>query len=206
MKKTLLISLMALIVFLPLTAESPDKKAPKETPKTALKTALIIIDVQDFYFPGGGYDLVNPEPAAKNAALLLKHFRQNKQLVVHVRHNAKTNANIHKLVQPLKTEKVISKNEVSCFKNTDLLDYLQKNKIKRLIICGMQTHMCVEAAVRAGSDHGFKCILIHDACATRDLKFQNKTVKAADVHNSTLSTLNRSYSKVIDTKAFLKEL
>jgi nicotinamidase-related amidase len=169
------------------------------------KTALLIIDVQDFYFPGGALPLVNPEAASLNAKRLLEKFRASKQLVVHVRHNAKTGSGIHLNVRPIEGEKVISKDSVNSFKGTDLLAYLNEHGVKRLVICGMQTHMCVEGAVRAASDLGFECILIHDACATRDLKFQDKTVKAEDVHNSTLSTLSGNYAKVIDTETFLKE-
>ena len=68
----------------------------------------------------------------------------------------------------------------------------------------MQTHMCVEAATRAASDYGFKCILIHDACTTKDLKFGDKTIKSEDVHYSTLSTL-KNYSLVESTKEYLKK-
>jgi nicotinamidase-related amidase len=106
-------------------------------------------------------------------------------------------------VKPLLTEKIISKDAVNCFVRTDLPDYLKINKIDTLVICGMQTHMCVEAATRAASDYGFNCILIHDACATKDLKFGEKIIKAEEVHNSTLSTL-KNYAKVMSTEEFLK--
>jgi nicotinamidase-related amidase len=58
------------------------------------------------------------------------------------------------------------------------------------------------AATRAASDYGFKCILIHDACATKDLKFGEKTIKAEDVHYSTLSTL-KSYVQIKSTEEYL---
>jgi nicotinamidase-related amidase len=64
--------------------------------------------------------------------------------------------------------------------------------------------MCVEAATRAASDYGFKCILIHDACATKDLKFGEKTIKAEDVHYSTLITL-KNYAEVISTDEYLNQ-
>ncbi len=168
------------------------------------KTALLLIDIQAFYFPGGKAELVSPELASKNAKLLLADFRKKNSLVIHVRHNSKSQAEIHKDVTPLKNEKVISKNEVNSFKGTDLLSYLQTNKIDTLVIAGMQTHMCVEAAVRAAYDFDFKVILVHDACATKDLKFENKTVKAEDVHNATLSTL-KAYAKIMDTKSYLNQ-
>ena len=163
------------------------------------KKALLIIDIQDFYFPGGKSALVEPEKAAANAALLLDNFRNKKQLVIHVRHNSEPGGKINDLVKPLPSEKIVSKDAVNCFVKTDLLDFLKTNKIDTLVICGMQTHMCVEAATRAASDYGFKCILIHDACATKDLKFGEKTIKAEDVHYSTLSTL-KNYALVESTK------
>ena len=169
------------------------------------KTALLIIDVQDFYFPGGALPLINPVPASLNAKKLLEKFRSEKQMVIHVRHNAKAGADIHQNVKPLPGEKVISKDYANSFKETDLLEYLHKHQVKHLVICGMQTHMCVEAATRAASDLGFKCILVHDACATRALKFKEKEISAQDVHASTLSSLSRTYAKVIDTKTFLEK-
>jgi nicotinamidase-related amidase len=167
------------------------------------KTALLIIDVQDFYFPGGGVPLVNPEPASLNAQKILKKFREKNLIVIHVRHNAKSGAGIHANVKPVNGEKVISKDYANSFKDTDLLEYLTEHQVKRLVIMGMQTHMCVEAATRAASDLGFECILVHDACATRALKFKDKVISAEDVHYSTLSTLSRTYAKVMDTKTFL---
>lgn len=167
--------------------------------------ALLLIDIQDFYFPGGRSELVEPEKAAKNAALLLAEFRTKGLPVIHVRHNSEPGGNINKYVEPMAGEKVISKNTVNCFVGTDLFEFLTKNQIKTLVICGMQTHMCVEAATRAAADSGFTCILIHDACATKDLKFDDKIIKAEDVHNSTLSTL-RNYGKVVSTADFLKSI
>jgi nicotinamidase-related amidase len=168
------------------------------------KKALLIIDIQDFYFPGGKSALAEPEKAAANAALLLADFREKNLTVIFVRHNYEPGGKINDLVKPLPAEKIISKDEVNCFLHTDLSDYLKTNNIDTLVICGMQTHMCVEAATRAASDLGFKCILIQDACATKDLKFGDKTIKAEDVHYSTLSTL-KSYALVESTKEYLKK-
>ena len=166
------------------------------------KNVLLLIDIQDFYFPGGKAALAEPEKAAANAALLLEHFRNSKQEVIHVRHNSEPGGQIHKMVDPLSSEKVFSKNEVNCFKGTGLHEYIKGINADTLVICGMQTHMCVEAAVRAGSDFGYKIILVHDACATRDLIFEDKTILARDVHLSTLATL-RSYAQIRSTKEYL---
>lgn len=169
------------------------------------RTALVIIDVQMFYFPGGALPLVHPEAAAANAARLLERFRQRGDLVIHVRHNARTGTDIYSAVAPRQGEKIISKDDANAFKGTDLLEYLRAEGVTRLVICGMQTHMCVEAATRAAHDYGFQCEVVSDACATRDLTWKDRTVSAADVQASTLASLDRIYATVTDTATFLAD-
>jgi nicotinamidase-related amidase len=174
-------------------AESEDDSAP----------ALLIIDVQEFYFPGGAVPLTNPQAASLNIKRLLEKWRDAEHLVIHIGHNAGQGAAFHPDVKPMPGEKVIFKDEVSAFKGTELSPYLQEQGVGELLICGMQTHMCVEAAVRAAADLGFTCILVHDACATRNLNFADCEISAQDVHASTLSTLNRVYAEVVDTETVL---
>jgi nicotinamidase-related amidase len=166
----------------------------------SLKTALLIVDIQNFYFPGDDKPgLVNAEGASLKAKELLQIFRDKNQLVVHVRHKSNNRGEIHKNVEPVSNEKIITKEEVNCFLKTDLLVYLRSNNINRLIIIGMQTQMCLEAAVRAGHDFGFECIVVQDACATRDVKFGEKTVKADEVQTCILATItDGGYGKVVD--------
>jgi nicotinamidase-related amidase len=178
---------------------------PVSAAEEAADIALLLIDIQNFYFPGGRSELRDPEAASSKAQKLLLKFREKNGLVVHIRHNAETGGEIHKNVYPKEGEKVVSKNHVNCFKDTDLLEYLRKHRIKKLVICGMMTHMCVEAAVRAAHDYDFDITLIHDACATRALTFGDTEVSAADVHLSTLSSLNRYYARVLNTETFLKD-
>lgn len=166
-------------------------------------TALLLIDIQDFYFPGGNSALVEPEAAAKKAALLLTDFRAKNQLIVHIRHDYEPGGNINSLVLPLKNEKVITKKEVNSFKDTDLLAYLNEYNIDTLMLAGMQTHMCLEAATRAAHDYGFVCIVVQDACATKDLSYNGISISAKEVHFSTLATL-RSYAKIMDASDYLK--
>ena len=189
-----LFSTVALILLVAVSQAIPDTS----------RVALLIIDIQDFYFPGGKSELVNPIPAAQNASKILEHFRNSQQLVVHVGHNSTEGQDFYSLVKPAEGEMVFMKNSVNAFVDTGLLEYLQGQQISKLVICGMQTQMCVEAAVRAAADYGFRVTLIHDACATRDLKWENETIPARLVHLSTLATL-KSYGKVVSTKEFLGE-
>lgn len=171
----------------------------------AQKTALLIIDVQEFYFPGGRMQLENPELAGLNAGLLLDHFRKRGMPVYHVRHNFEPGGDIHPYVKPAGDERVISKDQVNAFLGTGLDEIMLQDSIEQLVICGMQTHMCVEAAVRAAHDLGFVCLLASDACATRALQFEEHIISAKNVHYSTLNTLQGSYARVLTTDAILRE-
>jgi nicotinamidase-related amidase len=169
------------------------------------KTALLIVDVQEFYFPGGRMQLENPELAGMNAGLLLDHFRKCEMLVYHVRHNFEPGGNIHPFVKPIGNEPVISKDQVNAFAGTGLLEMMRSDSVEQLVICGMQTHMCVEAAVRAAHDYGFTCLLVSDACATKSLQYEEYIIPAKNVHYSTLSTLQGSYARVVSTNAIIEE-
>jgi nicotinamidase-related amidase len=172
--------------------------------ETLKDTALLIIDIQDFYFPGGDAELVNPEQASQNASKILDYFRAYSQPVIHIRHNYEPGGDIHRNVRPKSGELVISKDHANGFRETDLFVYLASHNIGTLVITGMQTHMCVEATTRAAADYGFSCIVISDACATRDLQYEEKIINAEDVHLSTLITLKGSYAKIMNTKEFLE--
>jgi len=168
----------------------------------APKTALLIIDIQNFYFAGGSSELVNPVPASLNAKKLLEYSRQSGQLVIHIKHGDGKGAEIHPNVAPAEGEKVIVKNEVNSFLKTDLLDFLKKNQVKKLVLCGMQTNMCLEAATRAASDLGFDCVVVHDACAAKNQVFNGHTVNAEDVHAAALATL-KAYASIVSTEVYL---
>jgi nicotinamidase-related amidase len=171
---------------------------------SAQSTALLIIDVQEFYFPGGKMALENPEAAGMNAGLILERFREKGLMVIHVKHEFEPGGAIHEYVKPKEDELVISKNQVNAFLGTELLLTLEENKIEKLIICGMQTQMCVEAAVRAAHDFGYKCMIVEDACASRPLQYKDKIIPASSVHNATLSTLKGSYATILTTGELLK--
>lgn len=169
-------------------------------------TALLMIDIQEFYFPGGALPLENPERASDKASELLKHFRAHGGVVIHVGHEAPRQVGFHADVAPRSGETVIMKSEVNAFKHTDLAERLRALEVKQLVICGMQTHMCVEAAVRAAADLGYPCLLIEDACTTRDLTYGDRLVKAADVHAATLATLKDTYARVMTIHEYLHPL
>ena len=167
--------------------------------------ALLVIDVQDFYFPGGRSELVEPEKAAEKAAVAIREAREAGNPVIFIQHKSASGMEINKLITPRPGEQIFVKEEVNSFMGTGLKEYLDSLQVDTLVICGMQTQMCVEAAVRAAHDFGFGVILLHDACATRNLKFGDREVAAADVHASTLATL-KSYGTVLSVSEWIEKV
>jgi len=169
-------------------------------------TALLIIDVQQFYFPNGQLPLNHPKQTSLKIKRVLEVFRENQMEVIHIKHKIQKNSEIHQNVVPRKSEKVITKTEANSFNGTNLNEYLQKKNINSLVITGMQTHMCVEAATRAAYDLGYKCFLISDGCTTKDLNFNGQAIKAQDVHLSTLSTIENSYGTVLEATELIEKI
>lgn len=208
--KSLLTLCMALLSLVSINAQQKRKME---------NTALLIIDVQNDYFPGGKMTLEGAEKAGKNVQEVLEYFRKNNLPVIHIRH-VSTNegatfflpgtsgAEIHSLVSPLAEEKVIEKHFPNSFRETDLIKYLQSKNIKNLVITGMMTDVCVESTTRASFDFGFNNTIIGDATATRDRDLNGQVVKASVVQSSFLagiSALGGLYANIVNTQDFLKE-
>ena len=178
-----------------------------------MKTALLVIDIQKDYFPGGKYPLVEPLAAAKKAYLLLQCFREHDSHHVHIQHislepdatffiKGDSGSDIHDSAAHFEGEPIVYKHEPNSFLNTNLLELLKGWGIERVVITGMMTHMCVDATARAASDFGFKVIIAEDACATRDLKFGDTLIPADHVHKAFMSAL-QSYGDVMKSDAVI---
>jgi nicotinamidase-related amidase len=173
-------------------------------------SALLIIDIQNDYFPGGSMELEGADAAAAHASSILHRFRRDKLPVIHVRHLSTRpgatfflpgteGAKIHQKVQPLAEEPVIEKNFPNSFRGTALQAELERRGIKSLVVAGMMTHMCVDASVRHAADLGYKVTLLGNACATRAQTYGGETVPARQVHAAFLAALNGFYAKVVNT-------
>src|SRR4051794_5467987 len=178
------------------------------------KRALVLIDVQNDYFPGGKWTLAGIESAAENAAKVLTAARAAGDLVVHVRHEfagadapffapGSDGAKIHPKVESLDGEPVVLKHHVNSFRETDLKALLDRHGVEEVVICGAMSHMCVDAGTRAASALGYRCVVVHDACATRDQEFEGTVVPAAEVQAAFMSALRFGYAKLVTTEEYL---
>ncbi len=181
-----------------------------------MKTALLLIDIQNDYFPGGKMELEEPVKAAHKANELLQCFRDHKLPTVHIQHvSLKPDAtfflpgdrgtDIHDITAHYEGEPLVQKHYPNAFRETHLLELLQKWDIERIIVTGMMTHMCVDATARAAVDLGFELIVAEDACATRALTYGETTIPAGHVQMAFLAALN-SYGQVLPVEGILARL
>jgi nicotinamidase-related amidase len=181
-----------------------------------MKTALILVDIQNDYFAGGRMELVGMEAAAEEAGRLLAYFRENRMPTFHIQHISTREGatfflantpgvEIHASVKPAPDDPVIQKSFPNSFRETALFEALKDFGVDHVVICGAMSHMCIDATTRAAADLGFQCTLIHDACATRNLDFGNKKVLAEDVHASFMAALGAAYAHVISCKEYISE-
>lgn len=173
-----------------------------------MSQALVLIDLQNDYFPGGSMELVRASLAVEKAAEVLAQFRKDGKPIVHIQHvMARPGATfflpntpgveIHEAVRPIDGEPIFVKHYPNSFRETPLLEHLRGLEATEITVVGMMTHMCVDTTVRAAFDLGFKVTLVGSACATRDLAYDGKTVSAANVQTAYLAALNGLFATVI---------
>ena len=172
-----------------------------------MATGLVLVDLQNEYFPGGRMELEGIEAAAANARAVLDLFRDRGWPLFHVRHLATAAdsplftpgtpyAELHDSVRPLPGERVIQKHFPNSFQQTPLLEELKAQGVDRVVIVGAMSHMCIDATTRAAYDLGLRCTLVHDACATRDLEFGGQKVPATQVQASFMAALGWWYARL----------
>lgn len=176
------------------------------------KRAILVVDIQNEYFPTGNFPLQGIEAASANAARVVAAARAKGELVVNIRHEmpggplfvpGSEGAKINVTAQPKGDEPVITKNFPNSFRDTGLKELLTKQGIDEVVVVGAMSHVCVDATTRAANDLGYQTITIHDACATRDVEFNGVAAPASNVHSTIMSALAFGYGEVISTDDFL---
>ena len=182
-----------------------------------MTTALVLVDIQNDYFAGGNMALEGMDAAAANAAKLLAGFRERGLPVFHMRHLSvrpdatffvpgTPGAEVHASVRPAAGESLVEKNFPNSFRGTSLLEQLRGANADGVVIAGAMSHMCIDAITRAAFDHGFKCTVAENACATRALEFGGRTIPARDVHAAFMAALAVPYARIASTEEVWRAL
>lgn len=180
-----------------------------------MTTALLLIDLQNDYFPGGAFPLVEPDAAVRVAARVLDAQRAANAPVVHVRHvwegpdatfmrPGTDGIETHAAVTPAEGETVVSKNFPNSFHETDLHETLNSLGVDELVVVGMMSSMCVDATVRAAADLGYRVTVVHDGCAAPDLTFGDTEIPGAQVHAAIMAALGSMVATVVSADELLR--
>lgn len=172
--------------------------------------ALVLVDIQLDYFPGGAFPLVGPEAAVATARTVLDTFRASGERIVHVFHVSTdpeasffrpgtTGTEFHPLVSPAAGETVLEKHHPNSFIGTGLQGVLDEAGVTELVIVGMMSSMCVDSTTRAAHELGYTCTVVSDACAAPDLRLGDTSVPGASVHAAFMAALHGSFATVTNS-------
>lgn len=172
-----------------------------------MKEAILVIDVQNDYFPGGQGELFESEKTAEVIKRLIDAGRNEGKEIIYVQHINEGQSffapntfgcEIYDKIKPKNGERVFVKHVPSSFCQTGLADYLKEKNITKLTICGMMTHMCVDTSVRAAQDYGIQMDVVANACATKDLEYNGEILPAPVVQKVFMASLKGMFANVIE--------
>lgn len=194
------------------------------------KIALILIDIQkDFWIPLKKYNqLLNFPNKITN---LLKKGRKKGFLIIHIKSvfqadqsdwmlfykpegrgtipciKGTEGSNFTSFAHPKPFEKIITKQSFDAFANTNLEDYLKKNKIKSVLIAGLETSVCVLFTATSAYNRQILPLIVEDACADipkrhetalqmyKDLCFKTITTEQMEKDSNSIKNLIKKFSK-----------
>lgn len=150
-----------------------------------MKSALLIIDVQNDMF-SMEYGLHEPDKLLSVIEKLIVRSRESGASVIYVQHNSKKGNRfrngtdgwrIHSRIAPSPGDHIIQKTTPDSFYASDLDLVLKSENIERLVICGIQSELCVDTTTRAANSRDYKVTLVSDGHST----FDRKSQKSADI-------------------------
>ena len=178
-------------------------------------TALLLIDVQkgvnDTKYYGGESGRRNNPDAEANIVAKLAEWRKIGGQVAFTRHDSREPGSPLKLslesgaqlpgLEPSGRDIVVTKDVNSGFIGTSLEVELRRAGIRRLVVVGFFTNVCVETTVRMAGNLGFDTYLVHDACATMNRTGLGGTDYDPDlVHAMSIASLHGEFCTAISTQ------
>jgi nicotinamidase-related amidase len=146
----------------------------REETTTVEKSALLVIDVQEGMFDEA-YPVYAGDGLLKQIQLLIAKARSSGAPVIYVQHNegpgeplaTHTPAwKIHSAIAPAEDDVIVQKHTPDSFHRTNLQDELTKLGVRRLVLTGMQTEMCIDTTCRRAVSLGYDVVLAQDAHST----------------------------------------
>jgi ureidoacrylate peracid hydrolase len=99
-------------------------------------------------------------------------------------------------IKPVDTDHIVIKRRDSAFHDTEIGVWLRSIRVDTLIICGIDTSICVETSLRDAFNIGYDIVLVSDATASSNTKH----------YESTLENVRDYYGIVLELKELLQQL
>lgn len=183
------------------------------------KTALVVVDMQHGFHDESWGATTNYPECENNVEHLLAAWSARDMPVVIVRHDSVNPASPlyiagpgNALIPPVAAahaDLLVSKTVNSSFYGTpDLTQWLKNEGIDQIVVCGIQTNLCVETTARMGGNLGFDVVVPLDATRTFDLAGPDgKIVPAATLMRVTATNLHGDeFARVTSTDEVLAAL
>ncbi|WP_105033634.1 cysteine hydrolase family protein [Cryobacterium aureum] len=144
------------------------------------RQALIVIDVQEGFEDTTFWGMSSNPDCEQNIAVLLSEWKTHDLPIIVVRHDSQSPTSplhpdqpgnrLMSFVSETVPDLLVTKHVNSAFYgDPGLHEWLQKQDINRLVICGIQTNMCVETTARMAGNLGYDVTVALDATRTFDL-------------------------------------
>jgi nicotinamidase-related amidase len=180
------------------------------------QTVLLPVDMQKA-FDGPSWPRRWNGAVDRNGHAILGAWRSRGLPIIHVKHDSIEPGSTLALGQPGNAfrpgfephdgEPVVSKSVNSAFIGTDLDLRLKRLGIRKVVVFGITTDMCVSTTVRTGANLGYEMILVEDACDCFDLPDgTGGTIPAHISHKAHVATLRFEFAKVVKTREIVELL
>ena len=163
--------------------------------------ALLIIDIQGKIIS----PILNKDSITKNIKKLLEAYQiLEKNIFISEQNPSKLGETITELL-PRAEFKKFEKMEFSLAQKKEFLKELENEKITNLIVCGIETHICIQQTALDCLEKGFEVILVSDAMSSRN-RLDHEIALQRMIHKGAILTTTESIifelCKTADRKEF----
>jgi len=138
---------------------------------------LVIIDLQNDYFPDGAFPLWDADRTLANTVAAMGRAAEAGVPVILVQHVAKgaapffnagsTGVELHPaILEAAAGAEVVVKTHADAFLDTVLEETLQKTGTRELLVCGMMTQNCVTHTAISRAAEKYRVSVLADCCTT----------------------------------------
>lgn len=181
----------------------------------APRRALVVIDVQNEYFEGGGLPIEHPPIASTlpNVTKAMDAARAAGTPVVVVQHHAPKgapvfqadahNGQLHPEIAKRPRDHLVTKATPSVFTGTDFADWLAGHHVDTLSVAGYMTQNCDASTVFEAMHRGLSVEFLADASGALPYENAAGKVSAEEIHRVFSVVFHSNFAAVTTTEAWI---